>query len=114
MAEATLEQKLELAQKRIEELEALVEQHVGTIKRQTQQISDLRSGLVADKDLPEEVIADAKDRMAAGIPKDIAIELAIHQHKHNKNLKAQAEAGKTAATASEKTTEKKPGNGKTA
>ena len=68
-----------------------------TIARQTQQIEDLKSGLGSGLDsLPKEVREDAQERMRAGLPKDIAIERALVQARHNKNLAAAQAEGATA------------------
>jgi hypothetical protein len=57
-----------------------------TISRQSAQIDNLRQNIGTVKDLPPEVAADVRDRMAAGLPREIAIERALEQHAHNKKL----------------------------
>lgn len=101
MAEQTLEQKLELAQKQIEAQAEIIAKHEDTIERQGKQIDSMRATVAAAEsgkvNLPEGVEADARERMAAGIPRDIAIELALNQHAHSKNL-AKAKAGAATET----------------
>lgn len=84
MAEPTVEQKLEDALNQIATLKEQAEESAATNKRLTDQLGELQANIGTAKDLPPEVLADARERIANGIPRETAIERAIHQHEHNK------------------------------
>ena len=96
--------KIEQLKNEVDRLSSELEAAKQTIARQAQQIEDLKSGLGSGLDsLPKEVREDAQQRMRDGLPKDIAIERALVQARHNKNL---AEAKADAATATPTGTKK--------
>ena len=103
MSEPTNEQVIEDLKQKLAATSESLTQATETIKRQTAQINNLRENVGTVKDLSEEVAADVRERMAAGLPREIAIERALAQHSHNKNL---AKAKAAAAT------ETKPGKAK--
>ena len=89
--------KIEQLKNEVDRLSSELDAAQQTIHRQTQQIEDLKSGLGSGLDsLPKEVREDAQERMRAGLPKDIAIERALVQARHNKNLAAAQAEGTTA------------------
>ena len=109
MAEKTQDQVIEDLKQQLAAAQEEAAKHAETVKRQGAQIDNLRQNIGTVKDLPEEVAADVRDRMAAGLPREIAIERALAQHSHNKNL-AKAKLAQPAPAAA--ATENKPGKAK--
>ncbi len=93
--DATIEAQLKDARNEIESLNEVVANQKKTIANQAQQINVLRNAAgSAHVKYSDEVKADIAERMAAGLPRDIATERALQQEAHNKNL-----ASKKAPTA---------------
>ena len=84
MSEPTNEQVIEDLKHKLAVANETLAQATETVKRQTAQINSLRENIGTVKDLPEEVAADVRERMAAGLSREIAIERALAQHSHNK------------------------------
>lgn len=86
MPEKTMQEQMEEMQAQLSSLKQAVEEKDAVIKRQGDQISNLRGAPSSLDRLDDDVRADAISRMSAGIPKDIAIELALKQDAHHKAL----------------------------
>lgn len=88
---ADKEQNVEELKAKLAAAEEALEQSRSTVKAQTSQIEDLRTGLAMGdtSKLPKEVQADYRDRLAAGLPPHVALERAMHQHRHNAARKAE-------------------------
>ena len=84
MSEPTQDQVIEDLKQKLAVAQEEAAKHADTVKRQSAQISSLRENIGTVKDLPEEVAADVRERMAAGLSREIAIERALAQHSHNK------------------------------
>ena len=85
-----LENKVQALQEKNDNLKA-------QLKAQAGQVADLREGVAGSDSLPAEVKADYNERRAAGLSKDIAMERALAQHRHNKNLSTQGDKQDDAA-----------------
>ena len=99
MAELTVEQKLELANQKIAELDTIIAGKNETIDALTGQVDDLKLGVrfgAADK-LPKEVKADIEARIALGVSPEHALEAAVRQAAHTAKVKAADEAAVKAA-----------------
>lgn len=85
MSEPTLEQRLADSDNKCLALEGELEQARAQMKAMRIQIETMQSGLGTVQYSPD-VLADIRERMAAGLPKEIAIERALHQAEHNRKL----------------------------
>jgi uncharacterized coiled-coil protein SlyX len=91
MAEQTLQDRVDEQNRIIDALNEHIAAKDETIKRLSAQVRSLQTGITTVEDLPEEVKADIRSRIEAGLPKDIAIERALVQHEHNQRLQEAAE-----------------------
>ena len=82
MSEPTQDQVIEDLKQKLAAAEEESAKHADTVKRQSAQISSLRENIGTVKDLPPEVAADVRERIAAGLPREIAIERALAQHQN--------------------------------
>ena len=82
MSDPTNEQVIEDLKNKLAAAHETLAQATETVKRQTAQINSLRENIGTVKDLPQEVAADVRERIAAGLPREIAIERALAQHQH--------------------------------
>ena len=81
-------QKLDDALTLVDDLKATIADKDKTIAQQKAQIDTLRQAASTQK-LPAEVEKDVRERVAAGLPRDVAVECALRQQKRNEELAAQ-------------------------